>query len=180
MRYSKLHLIVTGVVLFIAIGSASSARAIVPLLQWDPNPEPTVAGYNVYIGNTSRNYAQVIDVGAQTALPLTNVVQGITHFIAVTAYDATHLESPFSEEIVYTPRVDGVTAATLPCTVTVSNNSKTIRFTGRVGQLCRVAASSDLRQWEEIHVAASAGFSTQFTDLSNKPARFYRVIGTPP
>ena len=30
----------------------------VPSLEWDPNPEPYIAGYNVYTGGSSRNYTR--------------------------------------------------------------------------------------------------------------------------
>jgi hypothetical protein len=158
------------------------ASASVPLLEWDPNPESTVIGYNVYVGTTTRNYSQVIDTGPQNSFPLTNLNPGITYFFAVTAYDAEHLESPFSDEVFYTPPVDGITAATVSCTLTDSNAAKTVQFSGRTGQLCRIAASSDLRQWEEIFVTLGTGDSIEYVDsgAAEKPMRFYRVIVTPP
>ena len=177
MGKSKLHL----GLLLIAISSAITVQAVVPVLEWDPNPEPAIGGYHVYIGNSSRNYALVLDVGGNTRFPLTNLNQGATYFLAVTAYDASNLESPFSEEVSYTPPLDGVTTAALPCAVTVSNNVKTLRFSGRIGQLCRIMASADLRQWEQVYsVTLLNSNSVQFVDGANRPSRFYRVIATPP
>jgi len=36
-------------------------------LAWDQNTEPDLAGYKLYYGNASGNYAQVIDVGKPTS-----------------------------------------------------------------------------------------------------------------
>jgi hypothetical protein len=151
-----------------------------PTLEWDPNPEPTIAGYNVYIGSGSRNYSRAIDVGLQTSIALTNLTQGITCFFAVTAYDTDRLESPFSDEVFYTPPVDGIGATLLPCTLTVADGSKMVRVTGLPGQRCRIAASSDLLQWEEVHFVKLATGSLQFIDseAADKPMRFYRAIVT--
>jgi hypothetical protein len=159
------------------------ATETAPTLQWDPNPELTIAGYNVYIGSSSRNYASVIDVGLQTSILLTNLTQGITSFFAVTAYDADRLESPFSDEVFYTLPVDGVATIVLPCTLDVSNNSKTVRIIGLPGQQCRIAASSDLRQWEQVYFATlTINGLLEYTDTAaaDKPMRFYRAIVTLP
>src|SRR5688572_33479628 len=112
-------------ILLIANSPFARATETNPTLEWDPNPEATIAGYNVYIGSSSRNYSRVIDVGLQTSIPLTNLTQGITSFFAVTAYDTERLESPFSDEVFYTPPVDGVSATVLPCTLTLANGAKT-------------------------------------------------------
>jgi len=167
--------------LLIAKSPFAYATETDPILEWDPNPEPTIAGYNVYVGSSSRNYSRVIDVGLQTSIPLTNLVQGITSFFAVTAYDTDRLESPFSDEVFYTPPVDGIVATVLPCTLAVSEGSKNVRVVGLPGQQCRIAASSDLRQWEEVHFATLAlDGLLQFTDAGavDKPIRFYRAILT--
>lgn len=165
------------VLLLLAKSPFARATGTAPSLEWDPNPEPTIAGYHVYIGNSSRNYSRVVDVGLETSIALTNLTQGITAFFAVTAYDTDRLESPFSDEVFYTPPVDGVTTVVHPCTFAVSNNSKTIRVVGLPGQQCRIAASSDLERWEEIHyVTLTTGLLQFVDDVVDKPMRFYRAI----
>ncbi len=157
-----------------------------PSLEWDPNPEPSIGGYNVYSGEASRyysRYTRVIDVGSQTSLLLTNLNAGVTYFFAVTAYDAGRVESPFSDEISYTPRVDGESATVLPCTFSFSRETQTIRFSGHPGQQCRVVASSNLREWEQIYfIALTDSAFVEYTETvaDVKPIRFYRVVASPP
>jgi hypothetical protein len=168
-------------VCFAAIMSfGNAAQATAPTLEWDPNPEPTVVGYNVYIGTSSGNYTQVVDVGATTSLPLTNLSAAVTYYFAVTAYDTQRLESPFSDEVWYTPRVDGTNATTLPFTMSKTTEGAVVRFSGQVGQRCWIVASSDLEHWQEV-------FSVNVTDLdvinftdanTQQPQRFYRVVGS--
>lgn len=68
-------------------------------LAWDPNTEPDLAGYRVYYGTESREYADSIDVGNITTYQLDNLLDGVTYFIAVTAYDTSGNESDLSHEV---------------------------------------------------------------------------------
>ena len=66
-------------------------------LVWDRNPEPDIAGYNVYYGRASGDYARVVTVINPTA---TIGVKGSkTLYFAVTAYNTNGLESALSEEV---------------------------------------------------------------------------------
>ena len=170
------------VTFILAFAHISFATENVPSLEWEPNPEPYVAGYNVYIGEKSRNYTRVIDVGLETRLPLTNLNAGVTYFLAVTAYDIDRLESPFSDEVSYTPRVDGTNAVLVPCRIAVSTEAATIQIAGQPGQQCRIVATSDFQQWEEIYVTVMTEgglFEYVDADRQGRPMRFYRVIGNP-
>lgn len=68
-------------------------------LAWDPNQEPDLAGYRVYYGTSSHEYINSVDVGNVTSFRLDNLMEGVTYFIAVTAYDTAGNESDFSEEV---------------------------------------------------------------------------------
>jgi fibronectin type 3 domain-containing protein len=70
-------------------------------LTWDPNNEPTVDGYKLYYGTSSKNYSESIDIGNNTKYTIKNLKRGQTYFIAVTAYDIEGNESGFSDEISY-------------------------------------------------------------------------------
>jgi hypothetical protein len=70
-------------------------------LGWDPSTAPDVAGYRLYVGETSGNYTSVIDVGNATTATVSNLTVGTTYYFALTAYDSTGLESPLSSEISY-------------------------------------------------------------------------------
>lgn len=66
-------------------------------LVWDRNPEPDIAGYNVYYGRASGEYTRLVPVANPTA---TIGVKGSrTLYFAVTAYNTDGLESALSEEV---------------------------------------------------------------------------------
>jgi hypothetical protein len=154
-----------------------------PRLEWDPSYDPNVVGYRVYNGEESGNYTHSVDVGLQTSVPLTNLCAGITHYLAVTAYDVNQIESPMSEEVWYTPRVDGINSGLIPFTFTTCADLTTIKFSGHVGQQCRVAASSDMIEWHAVHTESFSrdDTATYYEDgINYYPKRFFRVVATPP
>lgn len=71
-------------------------------LAWDPNPDPTIAGYRLYSGTSSGVYTQHLEVGNTTTTLVSNLADGRTYFFAVTAYDRTGAESIPSNEVSYT------------------------------------------------------------------------------
>ncbi len=68
-------------------------------IAWDSNSEPDLAGYWIYYGTESRNYTNSVDVGNVTTYHLDNLSEGVTYYIAATAYDTSDNESDFSEEV---------------------------------------------------------------------------------
>ena len=68
-------------------------------MAWDPSTDPDVAGYKVYYGTASRTYHPGIDVGNTTTYALTGLIKGQKYYIAVTTYNRSHRESPFSNEV---------------------------------------------------------------------------------
>ncbi len=71
-------------------------------LAWDANTESDLAGYKIYYGTASGNYSHSIDVGNVTQYTLTGLDDGITYYLAATAYDVDDNESAYSEELVHT------------------------------------------------------------------------------
>jgi hypothetical protein len=68
-------------------------------LKWSPNPEDNIAGYNVYYGRISGDYARIETVGESSA---TITVRGTkTVYFAVTAFNTDGLESDLSDEVHY-------------------------------------------------------------------------------
>lgn len=70
-------------------------------LAWDPSPDPSVSGYNLYYGAGSRQYTNLLSAGNLTSLSVSNLARGQIYFFAVTAVDAAGLESDFSPEVSY-------------------------------------------------------------------------------
>jgi hypothetical protein len=68
-------------------------------LAWNANTEPDLAGYRVHYGTAPRNYGDSVDVGDTTTYRLNGLLEGITYYLAVTAYDANDNESSFSNEV---------------------------------------------------------------------------------
>ena len=80
-----------------------SAPELLPILRtvtvgWNASPEPSVAGYHVYVGNSSGQYTDRTAVGNQTSAQV-EVGQSAL-YIAVSAYTAEGLESPLSNELI--------------------------------------------------------------------------------
>jgi hypothetical protein len=71
-------------------------------LAWDLSEEPDIAGYRVHYGPESGLYTETIDVGFMVNAELTGLATGAVYFSAVTAYNSSGLESPFSNEISFT------------------------------------------------------------------------------
>lgn len=153
------------------------------VLQWNSTGEPQVAGYKAYIGMESRNYVRILDTMQQTHVTLTGLDAGTTYYFAATAYDATGLESDFSDEVRYTPPVDGDSSVMLPFSFENTGNGIVLRMVGEPGQRCWIVASADLKTWQQIRsFTFSDNSSVEISDPSSAgiPMRFYRVIASRP
>jgi hypothetical protein len=67
-------------------------------LAWDPSPSGSVAGYKLYMGNTSGVYQTSVFVGNHTWYQWTGL-SADPHYFVVTALDAYGNESSFSNEV---------------------------------------------------------------------------------
>ncbi len=68
-------------------------------LQWTPNSEDDLAGYNVYEGLESGVYGFPSNVGNTTNHHIDNLSPDNTHYFAITAYDEAGNESSPSQEV---------------------------------------------------------------------------------
>jgi hypothetical protein len=69
------------------------------IVRWSPNTESDLAGYKVYHGTESRLYDTSVDAGMVTSQEIGGLIEGVTYYFAVTAYNAGGVESYFSEEV---------------------------------------------------------------------------------
>ncbi|HWW01967.1 MAG TPA: Ig-like domain-containing protein [Candidatus Acidoferrum sp.] len=104
-------------------------------LAWDPSTDPTVVGYNVYSGTSSRVYTASAPAGTNTLITLSNLSVGATYYFAATTYNLAGLESDYSLEASYAvPTGTSNAPPTLAplSNVTVQENSgpQTINLTG--------------------------------------------------
>ncbi len=70
-------------------------------LAWNPNPEPDIAGYKLFWGETNAT-PTTIDVGKVTQADVDDLVQGRTYRFYLTAYNTAGLESNPSAAVIYT------------------------------------------------------------------------------
>ncbi len=92
-------------------------------LTWSVNLEPDLGGYKVYYGTSSRNYGAPIDVGNQTSYVLSGLTNGVTYYIAITAYDNSpnRNESGYSSEATAMPQADLPPQAPMGVTAVAGN-----------------------------------------------------------
>ena len=71
-------------------------------LQWAPNTEEDLSGYNVYHGTQSGVYGFPVNVGNTTTHHVSNLDPSKPHYFSVTAYDQAGNESQPSSEVMKT------------------------------------------------------------------------------
>ena len=70
-------------------------------LAWDRSNDSSVTGYNLYYGQASGTYTNVVPCGPATSIVISNLALGVSYYFAATAINEAGLESGFSSEVVY-------------------------------------------------------------------------------
>ena len=91
---------VTAALLWLALASPVGAATVT--ISWDPNPEPDVTNYNVYVRTQFGTYGAPIAVGNRTNWTFLNLQDNVQHFFAVEAQNPLGI-SPRAEIGYYTP-----------------------------------------------------------------------------
>ena len=95
---------------------AKGALAAGLTLAWNPVASPGLSGYMLYYGPAAGNYPSKINVGNTTGYTVSNLVEGATYHFVATSYDASHTESPVSNDVIgivpYSQPVAEFTAST--------------------------------------------------------------------
>jgi hypothetical protein len=120
------------------VGSLSTISAAT--VSWNFNPEPDIAGYKVFWGETNTAPA-IIDVGKTNRYSANSLAAGRTYFFQVCAYNSANLESPRSAPVYFTNIVNTAPSiSTLPDqTIAMDAVSGPLSFT--VGDAETAAAS---------------------------------------
>lgn len=148
-------------------------------LAWDRSPDSSVTGYRIYYGAASGNYTNSVAVGNATTNVLQGLTGGVTYFFAVTAYDASGLESSFSNETSYTVPT-GLPTVQLR---KASNGQPVLTVQGLSGHTYEIQVTQDLKTWTNIGtatLAASGAVDFADTNAASFSKRFYRTRDTHP
>ena len=78
-------------------GGIATGGTGVATLAWDAT-QAGAAGFKVYYGTSSKSYSGTVNVGMAPSYALSGLPPG-TYYFAVTAYDASGNESPYSNEV---------------------------------------------------------------------------------
>ena len=157
------------------VGAVVSGQYSV-VLEWNPSPSPTVAGYHLYYGTASGNYTANIMLGNVTTTTVSGLSGGVTYYFAMTAYGTNGLESGFSNEASFVPGISTMQMLTAAAGHVVLNVS------GLMGSTYNIEATQDFKNWAVIGtVTLGASGTVNFADTNavNFPQRFYRAYAAP-
>jgi len=70
------------------------------IISWNKNSESDLSGYKIFRGEESGTYYDSVDIGNNTQFHWNNLTPNVTYYFAVTAYDKSGNESPFSDEVI--------------------------------------------------------------------------------
>jgi Fibronectin type III domain len=147
-------------------------------LAWDPSPDRSVVGYNLYYGVASRTYTNMVDAGNATTVTISRLMEGTTYYFAATAYNLLGMESVFSDELSYT-----VPVAPAKLQIRVAANGQVVlTVTGQIGHSYNLLVTQAFTNWTVIGtVTLGASGSAEFLDpnAANFPARFYHMQEKP-
>jgi hypothetical protein len=149
------------------------------ILAWNPSSSPDVVACKLYYGTISRAYTDYVTVGNVTSVTISNLVQGVTYYFAITAVNADGQESDYSDEVSYStepPQAPPQSVQVQP--YRQADGSVLLSITGPPNDSYDIEATEDFINWTVIGtVPLDAGGSADFTDMdaANYPQRFYRV-----
>jgi hypothetical protein len=99
-------------------------------VSWAANPESDLAYYEVHWGTSSGSYASVRNVGRSTSTVLTDLANGITYYVAVTATNTSGHSSGYSQEKTGVPTAPpkGLTSPQVIVDLRVSKSGNDVRL----------------------------------------------------
>ena len=133
-------------------------------LQWSLSSGKHVNGYKVYWGTNAGIYGDDFDVQNATSHIMTNLENGVTYYVAVTAYDIIGKESNFSDEAEATPSI-------IPNLLAPKNEA------GEVSLLPQFSWSGDDRaNYYQLQVSGFSDFETPEIIVDKIEATSYQTV----
>ena len=140
-------------------------------LAWDASEDDSVTGYNVHYGTVSGEYTDVISVGNITTVTVSGLVEGVTYFFVVTAFNESGLESEPSNEILYS--VPATVALQMQNIQLNGVQALAITATGTAPAQWTLESSEDLETW--ISYTNGTGPIDIQIPVAGEPNRFFRL-----
>ena len=172
----------SGIVLLGAlVGSAGlpnelqAAPACLCTLEWQPSPDPAVAGYAVYASVAGSSATNRLDVGLATTATLNNLITSSTYYFYVVAYDQSQAESSPSNLLPY------LAVAISPVQLSqAANGAMNLAFHVAPGAACHVEYTETLSPPAWNVLTATAGDANGLVALNDPIVsghnRFYRAV----
>ena len=137
--------------LFIVLCTISlpSAFAATVNLAWNASTGSNIAGYKMYYGTSSRNYAYNVTVGKYTSCSISGLTAGEKYYFAATAYNTSNVESVYSSEIAHTVPTSSSTTSTPSGTIILDNGAAGTKASG---------------SWKVSSVSGYYGSNSLYTD----------------
>ena len=124
-------------------------------VRWQAVVAEDLAGYRVYYGVASRNYAPSIPVDNVTQYRVDNLESGTTYYFAVTAVDTASNESGFSPEAFIT--IPAAVVVDNPPSITITAPVATGTYTSATGGVTMTGTAMDDKGISQIKWSNSLG-----------------------
>ena len=162
----------------LAVQGSSLPAAPSVTLAWNSSPDPTLVGYQLYYGTSSRNYSNIVPVGTGASATVSGLTPGVTYYFSVTSVNELGMESGYSDEISYTVPTTRPRLQLLP----LPSKQVLLRITGQRGNAYEIQATQNFTNWNVIGIVTlDFGVSVDFIDVNaaGRPSRFYRAREIP-
>jgi len=145
------------------------------MLTWMPSNDPDVVRYRIYYGTESQSYVNQVTVDNTNVATISGLADGITYYLNATAITGAGIESPFSDELVYTTPSAAATLTVQP----VSAGQFSFNVDGVEGYQYVVESSTNLLTWAAVQTN-TAPFTFTAASTPDVPQQFYRTLYLPP
>lgn len=137
-------------------------------LAWDPSPDASVTGYRLYYGVNSATYTNSMTVGNVTNATITGLKDQQIYFFAATAFDASGLESDFSNEASFSP----------PPTLTIKVDRFAITSPGVLGATNDLFEAHDLNSptWSLVLTFVGNGSPVTYLTTNAPQGSFFKLV----
>ncbi|HTV62744.1 MAG TPA: fibronectin type III domain-containing protein [Verrucomicrobiae bacterium] len=155
-------------------GASQGAPTQSVTLKWSPSTATNVVGYDIYYGGENGEYTNEVAVGNVTNASVSGLIEGATYYFAAKAYNASGVESPFSNQTSYTVP----TAAAMLILPSASTAGFSFSVNGPSGYSYVIQTSTNMVNWVPI-ATNIAPFLFVDSNTSQFKQKFYRSIYTP-